>query len=228
MLALCIQVMSPFPYRVRFQVITLSCLQMCYLWLFVNITWVENCSCLIPWARLCGKGINWWTWWGRTDRDGGLGEWPSISTRWWVYASSLPRGPDAMTCHPSPYALIHFTFISTSNDFAPVKGRERRLRHLLGRSGIFFLQWQLVVLLESAARGYIAITEVTQDSNNNHFRLLMYTRCFMQLALKQIDTCLNVHMHAHRLIAHSHTHSHSGWWAGGSVHCNMLGSLYRD
>lgn len=28
-----------------------------------------------------------------------------------------------MTSHPSPYALIHFTFISTSNDFPPMKAR---------------------------------------------------------------------------------------------------------
>lgn len=107
-----------------------------------------------------------------------------------------------MTSHPSPYIRIHFTFISTSNDFAPVKGREKRLKHLLGRSGIFFLQWQLVVLLENAARGYIAITEVTQDRKNNHFHLLIYTHCLLQLAFKQIDTYLNLHMHAYRLMAH--------------------------
>ena len=137
-----------------------------------------------------------------------------------------------MTPHPYPYALIHFTFISTSNDFAPMKGTERRPRHLLGRSGIFLLQRQLVVLLENTASGYIAITEVMLDWNNNNFHLLMYTHCFMRLTLKQIDTCLNIHSHAHRLAAHTlthtHTHSHSGCWTGGSVHCNMLGSLYRD
>lgn len=29
-----------------------------------------------------------------------------------------------MTFHPSPYALIHFTFIRNGNDFPPMKGRE--------------------------------------------------------------------------------------------------------
>lgn len=42
-----------------------------------------------------------------------------------------------------------------------MKGKERRLKHLLGRSGIFFLKCQLVVLLETAASRYIAITKVT-------------------------------------------------------------------
>jgi len=67
------------------------------------------------------------------------------------------------------------------------------------------MQWQFIVLLKSPARGYIAITEVTQDRNNNHFHLLMYRHYFMQLTLKQIDTCLSAHMHAQRLIAHTVT-----------------------
>lgn len=49
---------------------------------------------------------------------------------------------------------------------------------------------------------YIAIIEVTQDGSNNNFHLL-YTHCSLQLGLKQIDTCLNAHVHAYRLIAHT-------------------------
>lgn len=52
--------------------------------------------------------------------------------RWWVYASTLPRGPAAMTSHPSPYALIHFTFIRTSNDFPAMKVKEGNNKTLVG------------------------------------------------------------------------------------------------
>lgn len=133
MLALCIQSTSPFPYHVDFRGNRTE--------LPSNVLFMAVCEhhlsrkLLLPrtFVLACvARAKNWWRWRGQTDRDGGWGEWSSISTRWWVYASSLPRGPEAMTSHPSPYALIHFTFISTSNDFAPMKGRERRLRHLLG------------------------------------------------------------------------------------------------
>lgn len=112
-------------------------------------------------ARVCGEAKNQKKWWAERNKRVVWGERSSISARWWVYASSLPTDPEAMTSHPSPYARIHFTFISTNNDFAPMKGKEGRLKHLLGRSGIFFLKWQLVVLLETAASRYIAITKVT-------------------------------------------------------------------
>lgn len=36
-----------------------------------------------------------------------------------------------MTSHPSPYALIHFTFIRTSNDFPPMKGSEEEAETLV-------------------------------------------------------------------------------------------------
>lgn len=72
------------------------------------------------------------------------------------------EGPEAMTSHPSPYTLIHFTFISTSNDFPPMKGSESRLRHLLGK------EWNLssctgnhLCSLKMWQVGYTAITEVT-------------------------------------------------------------------
>lgn len=81
-------------------------------------------------VRLCGKGQNWWRWWGQRYRDGVLMS--SISTRWWVYASSLPRGPAAMTSYPSTFAFIHFTFIRTSNDFPPMTGREEDDETLVG------------------------------------------------------------------------------------------------
>lgn len=80
-----------------------------------------------------------------------------------------------MTSHPFLYTLIHFTFISTSNEFAAMKGSEGRWKDLLERGGICFLQWQLVVHLEYAGRGYIAIIKVIQNRNNNHFHLVIYT-----------------------------------------------------
>lgn len=58
--------------------------------------------------------------------------------------SSLPGGagwggagegggpPWAMTSHPSPYALTHFTFIRTGNDFPPMKVREEHNDSLVG------------------------------------------------------------------------------------------------
>lgn len=95
----------------------------------------------------------------------------------------LPEGPEATTSHPSNYLLIHFTFISNNNDFAPVTGGEREeAETLVGGGGVckggvgwgdLSLQWQSVVLLEKAASGYVAITEVTQERNNTHFHLLM-------------------------------------------------------
>lgn len=96
------------------------------------------------------------------------------------------------------------------------------MRHLLGRSGIFILHCQLNLLLENAAREYI---EVTQDREDNHFHLFMYTHGFVQLALKQTETYLNVLMYAHRPTARTLTQ----WLrTDGCVHCNMLGSLYTD
>lgn len=57
----------------------------------------------------------------------------SISTMWWVYASSLPGGaPWATTSHLSPYAFSHFTFIRTGNDFPPMKAREEHNESLVG------------------------------------------------------------------------------------------------
>lgn len=93
-LAFCFQATSPISLSCWFRVIAQSCLQMCYLWQFVNITWVENCSRLIPFVLACvvraktggdgeGRGIEM-----AVEVNG-----PPISTRWWVYASSLPRGP---------------------------------------------------------------------------------------------------------------------------------------
>lgn len=99
------------------------------------------------------------------------------------------------------------------------------IRHLLGRGGIFILKWELVLLLENAAREYIAVTEVIQDRDNNHFHLFVYTYCFVHLVLEQTDTYLKVLMYAHRVIARSLTQ----WLrTDGCVHCNMLGSLYTD
>lgn len=71
------------------------------------------------------------------------------------------------------------------------------IRHLLGRRGIFILKWELVLLLENAAREYIAVTEVTQDRDNNHFHLFVYIYCFVHLVLEQTDTYLKVLMYAH-------------------------------
>lgn len=133
-----------------------------------------------------------------------------------------------MTSHPSPYALIHFTFIRrTSNDFPPMKGIKEEAETLVGE------KWNLLPAMaigrapiKRCEGGYIAITEVTQDGDNNHFRLLMYAHCFAQLAFKQTDTCLNLHARARRRMARALTQWPTG--PDGSVHCDMLGSLYTD
>lgn len=41
----------------------------------------------------------------------------------------------AATSHPSPYALSHFTFIRTRNDFPPMEVGEETMTHLLGGGG---------------------------------------------------------------------------------------------
>lgn len=130
-----------------FQAITLRWLQMCYIYRCLWTSQVENCSIPLRSPLWGGQNLV------EVVRVEGGAQSP-ISARWWVYSSSLHRGPEAMTSHPFPYALIHFTFISSSNDSAAMKGRERRLKHLLGRSGIFLRWLQFVVLLENAARGY--------------------------------------------------------------------------
>ena len=56
-----------------------------------------------------------------------------------------------------------------------MKASEGRWKDLLENGGIFLPQWQSVVHLEYAGRGYIAIIKVTQGRNNNHFHLVIHT-----------------------------------------------------
>lgn len=125
--ALCIQTACVwFPHNVDRST---SGLQMCDLRLFLNITWEENCTCF---TLLChslstktGRGGE-----GRRREVGVevLHQYQVMSLR--VLA---PRGaPWATTSHPSPYALTHFTFIRTSNDFPPMKVREEHNESLVG------------------------------------------------------------------------------------------------
>lgn len=148
-----------------------------------------------------------------------------ISARWWVYASSLPRGPAAMTSYPSPYALIHFTFIRTNNDFPPMKGREEEAETLVGQKWNLLPAMAIGCTLRKCCKGIYSyywgrIGQEQQSFSPSHVRTLLYA------AGTQTDWHMpkRSYMHTDRQLAHSH----SGWWNDGSVHCYMLGSLYTD
>lgn len=126
-----------------------------------------------------------------------------------------PRGaPWAMTSHPSPYALSHFTFIRTSNDFPPMKVRQEHNRSLVVEVESSFRNgnwtyFQKMLQIYSFRWG---LTEVVWQ---HILHIFLYT----QLHTESTQTLLCIPV----VIQYVHT-----GWPNGSVHCNVLQSLYMD
>lgn len=103
-----------------------------------------------------------------------------------------------MTLHPTLQILIHFPFISTSNKFFPMKVTKGKWKHLLRRSGIGYLRLQL-----HSCKGTSDYYKGHGEQKQQSFSLpSLQIQSLLQLALRQTDTCLNIHQYW--LMAHAY------------------------
>lgn len=103
-----------------------------------------------------------------------------------------------MTLHPTLQILIHFPFISTSNKFFPMKVTKGKWKHLLKRSGIGYLRLQL-----HSCKGTSDYYKGHGEQKQQSFSLpSLQIQSLLQLALRQTDTCLNIHQYW--LMAHAY------------------------
>lgn len=95
----------------------------------------------------------WWVW-NQGKMGEGQRQWPRWAALHQCTVMSLCiLTPGAMTPHPTLHSLIHFSFISTSNKFFPMKVTKGKWKHLLKRSGIGYMQQQSLALPKICCKG---------------------------------------------------------------------------